>query len=156
MGLSGPVPRRVDAATKAGLLTLIDKATAAGWEHRRACGYLELAEGRAWRWWERREAGRLEDRPAGGRPVHGLLADERDAIIKLFDAWGETDRSHRIASSRTAAPTSSWCGCPRRPSGVFSLQTALFCGDRGGRAGRSAGRFRSGRPTRSTRSGSTT
>ena len=34
MGLSGPVPRRVDAATKAGLLTLIDHATAAGWQHR--------------------------------------------------------------------------------------------------------------------------
>ena len=50
MGLSGPVPRRVDAATKAGLLELIDQATAAGWEHRRAGRYLELAEGRAWRW----------------------------------------------------------------------------------------------------------
>ena len=100
MGLSGPVPRRVDAATKAGLLTLIDEATAAGWEHRRACCYLELAEGRAWRWWERREAGRLEDRPAGGRPVHSLLADERDAIIALFDAWGDVDRSHRKLAHR--------------------------------------------------------
>ena len=95
LGLSGPVSRRVDAATKAGLLKLIDEATAAGWEHRRACRYPELAEGRAWRWWERREAGRLEDRPAGGNAVHGLLADERDVIIALFDAWGEVDRSHR-------------------------------------------------------------
>ena len=62
----------------------------------------------------------------------------------------------RIASSRTAAPTSSWCGCHRRPSGVFSLQTGLFCAAQRGRAVRSAGRFRSGRPTRSSRSGSTT
>ena len=80
MGLSGPVLRRVDAATKAGLLTLIDEATGAGWEHRRACRYLELAEGRAWRWWERREAGRLEDRPAeaGGAKLTALaLSDQR-------------------------------------------------------------------------------
>jgi putative transposase len=108
LGLSGPVPRRVDAATKAGLLKLIDQATAAGWEHRCACGYLELAEGRAWRWWERREAGRLEDRPGGGRPVHGLLADERDAIIKLFDAWGETDRSHRKLAHRGSYEQLVW------------------------------------------------
>ena len=108
MGLSGPVPRRVDAATKAGLLTLIDEATAAGWEHRRACRYLELAEGRAWRWWERREAGRLEDLPAGGRPVHGLLGDERDAIIKLFDSWGEIDRSHRKLAHRGSYEQLVW------------------------------------------------
>jgi putative transposase len=108
LGLSGPVPRRVDAATKAGLLKLIDQATGAGWEHRRACRYLELAEGRAWRWWERREAGRLEDRPAGGRAVHGLLADERDAIIALFDAWGETDRSHRKLAHRGSYEQLVW------------------------------------------------
>ncbi len=108
MGLSGPVPRRVDAATKAGLLELIDEATGAGWEHRRACRYLELAEGRAWRWWERREAGRLEDRPAGGRPVHGLLADERDAIIALFDSWGEVDRSHRKLAHRGSYEQLVW------------------------------------------------
>lgn len=45
MGLSGPVPRRVEAATKAGMLDLIDRATQAGWEHRHACAYLQLAEG---------------------------------------------------------------------------------------------------------------
>ena len=100
MGLSGPVPRRVDAATKAGLLVLIDRATRAGWRHRRACEYLELSEGRAWRWYERREAGRLEDDWAGAGAVHGLLADERDAIIALFDAWGEVDRSHRKLAHR--------------------------------------------------------
>jgi len=108
LGLSGPVPRRVDAATKAGLLKLIDDATRAGWEHRRACGYLELAEGRAWRWWERCEAGRLEDRPAGGNAVHGLLADERDAIIALFDAWSETDRSHRKLAHRGSYEQLVW------------------------------------------------
>jgi putative transposase len=100
LGLSGPVPRRVDAATKAGLLRLIDEATQAGWQHRRVCGYLELAEGRAWRWYERREAGRLEDHRSGAGAVHGLLADERAAIVALFDAWGEIDRSHRKLAHR--------------------------------------------------------
>ena len=100
MGLSGPVPRRVDAATKAGLLRLIDEATSAGWPHRRVCEYLQLAEGRAWRWYERREAGRLEDDRSGAGAVHRLLALERDAIIALFDRWGEIDRSHRKLAHR--------------------------------------------------------
>jgi putative transposase len=134
LGLSGPVPRRVNAATKAGLLELIDEATASGWEHRRACRNLELAEGRAWRWRERREAGRLDDLPAGGRPVHGLLADERDAIIALFDQWGEVDRSHRKLAHRGSYEQLVWCR--RQRSGVFWLQTGSFCADPR-RAGRS-------------------
>jgi hypothetical protein len=47
LGLSGRVPRRVDAATKAGLLELIDRAVADGFSHRSACDVLQLAEGRA-------------------------------------------------------------------------------------------------------------
>ncbi len=108
MGLSGPVPRRVDAATKAGLLRLIDRATRAGWPHRRACEYLELAEGRAWRWYERREAGRLDDHRSGAGAVHGLLADERAAIIALFDQWGEIDRSHRKLAHRGSYEQLVW------------------------------------------------
>jgi hypothetical protein len=100
LGLSGPVPRRVDGATKAGLLDLIDRATQAGWEHRRACAYLELAAGRAWRWHERRGAGALEDLAGGGHAVHGLLDDEQAAIVALFEAWGEIDRSHRKLAHR--------------------------------------------------------
>lgn len=50
MGLSGRVPRRVDAATKAGLLELVDTAVEAGWPLRRACQVLDLGETRAWRW----------------------------------------------------------------------------------------------------------
>jgi transposase InsO family protein len=108
LGLSGPVPRRVDAATKTQLLRLIDDATRAGWPHRRVCEYLELAEGRAWRWYERREAGQLEDQRSGAGAVHGLLADERDAIIALFDAWGETDRSHRKLAHRGSYEQLVW------------------------------------------------
>ncbi|MDQ3677698.1 MAG: hypothetical protein M3401_12995 [Actinomycetota bacterium] len=100
MGLSGPVPRRVDAATKTSLLRLIDRATAAGWEHRQACSYLQLGVWRAWRWYERQAAGTLEDRPAGGNAVHGLLAEERDAVVALFERWGEIDRSHRKLAHR--------------------------------------------------------
>lgn len=100
MGLSGRVPRRVDAVTKAGLLELIDLAVKDGWDHRRACRYLDLAEVRAWRWRQRRTLDRLEDRAAGGHPVHGLLPEEEAAIVALFEEWGEVDRSHRKLAHR--------------------------------------------------------
>ena len=100
MGLSGRVPRRVDAATKSGLLGLIEQATGAGWSVREACRLLELGEGRAWRWQARRARGELDDRPSGGRPSHGLLDDESDEIVALFHEWGEVDRSHRKLAHR--------------------------------------------------------
>ena len=101
----------MDQATKQRLLSLIDEAVAGGWEHRRACQYLELEEGRAWRWRRRREVDCLEDERAGGNPVHGLRPMEVTAILELFETWGWVDR---IASSRTAAPTPAWCSCPLR------------------------------------------
>ena len=89
----------MDAATKLELLELIDRALADGWEHRRACRYLELDEGRAWRWRRRRDAGCLEDqRP--GRALHGLCPEEITAILELFETWGEIDRSHRKLAHR--------------------------------------------------------
>jgi putative transposase len=100
LGLSGPVPRRVDAATKNGLLELIDQALAGGWEHRAVCRYLELGPSRAWRWHQRRERGTLADRPSGGHPVHGLLAAEQQEIVALFGEWGLVDRSHRKLAHR--------------------------------------------------------
>ncbi len=99
MGLSGRIPRRVDSAAKAGLLELIDRAVKDGWSHRRACQSLELKESRAWRWRTRRAADRLIDRPAGGHPVHGLLDWEQTEILKLFNEWGETDRSRAQAGA---------------------------------------------------------
>jgi putative transposase len=89
----------VDAATKQQLLELIDQATAGGWEHRRACTYLELDEGRAWRWRRRRDADGLEDATPGSA-VHGLRPEEVTAILELFEAWGEVDRSHRKLAHR--------------------------------------------------------
>lgn len=82
------------------LLSLIDRALADGWEHRRACSYLELDESRAWRWRRRRDAGCLEDGRSGGHPVHGLRPEEVTAILELFESWGEIDRSHRKLAHR--------------------------------------------------------
>ncbi|MGH3467694.1 MAG: integrase core domain-containing protein [Thermocrispum sp.] len=100
MGLSGRVPRRVDAATKADLLGLVDHAADAGWTVRDACRLLELGETRVWRWLARRERDELADKPPGGNPSHGLLADEVDEIVALFHDWGEVDRSHRKLAHR--------------------------------------------------------
>lgn len=44
LGLSGRVPRRVDAATKAGLLDLINDAVDGGWTIRRASRTLDIDE----------------------------------------------------------------------------------------------------------------
>jgi putative transposase len=98
--LSGRVPRRVDAATKAGLLDLLDQALGADWTIRRACHELELGEVRAHRWIARRARGELVDKAPGGSPMHGLLDWEVREIPTLFDEWGETDRSHRKLAHR--------------------------------------------------------
>jgi putative transposase len=100
LGLSGRVPRRVDAATKAGLLDLIDSAIDSGWTTRRACGVLEVGEVRAHRWYARRARGRLADASPGGSPMHGILSEEAAEILALFDEWGEVDRSHRKLAHR--------------------------------------------------------
>jgi putative transposase len=100
LGLSGRVPHRVDAATKTGLLGLLDDAVEAGWTVRDACRVLELGEVRAHRWNARRLAGTLTDRCPGGAPMHGILPEEAAEILALFDEWGEVDRSHRKLAHR--------------------------------------------------------
>ena len=103
MGLTaGPVPARVEAGIKTGLLKLVDQATAAGWSARRACQLLEVNEDRVGRWRRRAQAGQplVDALPGPAEPVHGLLGWERDAILELFDSWGEIDRSHRKLAHR--------------------------------------------------------
>ncbi len=100
MGLGGRVPRSVEAATKDQLLQLLDGALAAGWSLRDACRALELPERRAYRWLDRRAGGRLADAAPGGSPMHGVLPDEVERILALFEQWGETDRSHRKLAHR--------------------------------------------------------
>ena len=100
MGLSGQVPRRVDAATKAELLALLDAATGAGWSVRSVCEQLGLGEVRAYRWLGRRHVGQLSDRTHGGSPMHALLEEEAAQIVALFHQWGPVDRSHRKLAHR--------------------------------------------------------
>jgi transposase InsO family protein len=90
----------VDATVKAGLLGLVDHAVERGWSARRACHQLGLDHARYHHWVGRRRSGRLEDRPPGGNPLHGILAWEREAIIELFETWGQVDRSHRKLAHR--------------------------------------------------------
>ena len=102
MGLTaGPVPARVDACVKAGLLDLVAHAVApGGWSVRRACHLLGLDHARYHHWAARREGGRLDDLTPGGNPLHGILDWERAAIVELFEDWGEVDRSHRKLAHR--------------------------------------------------------
>jgi hypothetical protein len=123
VGLSGRVPARVDAATKAGLLDLVDEALEAGWTLRGACHCLEPAERRAHRWLVRRARGRLVDRAPGGSPMHGLLAVEATEILALFDEWGQTDRSHRKLAHRGSYLGRVWVS----PS---SVRRVLFLADK--------------------------
>ena len=101
MGLTaGPVPPRVDAHVKAGLLALIDDAVAEGWTRRGAAARLGVDDARLDRWTRRRDGGDLSDRASGGNPVHAILPGERAAIIALFEQWGQRDRSHRKLAHR--------------------------------------------------------
>jgi transposase InsO family protein len=113
----------VDAATKAGLLDLLEEALDAGWPLRRACHHLELAERRAHRWLGRRARGQLADRPPGGSPIHGLLEDEVAEILALFEEWGEVDRSHRKLAYRGSYLGRVWVS----PS---SVRRVLFLADK--------------------------
>jgi len=90
----------VDACVKAGLLDLAGHATGHGWPVRRATAALGLDHARYHHWALRRDAGRLQDAPPGGHPLNGLLAWERAAVLELFEAWGEVDRSHRKLAHR--------------------------------------------------------
>jgi putative transposase len=102
LGLTaGPVPARVDGHVKAGLLGLVDHAvTYGGWSARRACHQLGLDHARYHHWVARFGADRLDDLPPGGSPLHGILDWERGAIVELFEAWGQVDRSHRKLAHR--------------------------------------------------------
>jgi len=102
LGLTaGPVPARVDASVKAAICDLVEHAVVGGWSARAACHLLDVDDSRVARWQARRAAGEpLDDAPPGGNPLHGLLEWEQDAIVELFDTWGETDRSHRKLAYR--------------------------------------------------------
>ena len=102
MGLSGRIPRRVDAATKTALIDMVDTAVHGGWSARQACRYLELSQRRLVRW---RQRDVLDDASPGWNPVHGLTPAEEDEIVAVFNDWADIDRSHRKLAHR-----GSWLG----------------------------------------------
>jgi hypothetical protein len=80
-----------------------------GWDHRAACRLLEVNDTRAWCWPPAgRSRGRLEDRPAGGTPVHGLLAWRAEEIVRLFEQCGEVDRWQRKLAQRGSSLGRVW------------------------------------------------
>lgn len=103
MGLTdGPVPSRVTASVKAGLVSLIDDAIEGGWTQQAACAILGLDRRRLWRWRRRLAHGDalVDGRPGPDVALHGILEWERAEILALFDEWGHIDRSHRKLAHR--------------------------------------------------------
>jgi putative transposase len=100
LGLIGPVPARVDANTKAALLTLVDDAVAGGLSARRVCALVAVNPLRIARWRARAAVDALVDRVARVSPVHTLLAWEVAAVLTLARDWGDVDRSHRKLAHR--------------------------------------------------------
>ena len=124
-GMSGPVPARIDGTAKTALLELIDDATSAGWTHSRACTVLGVDRRRAWRWTQRRAKGTLDDARPGGRAIHSLLSSERDEILRLFEEWGDVDRSHRKLAHRGSYLGRVWVSPSTVDRGRFLQVTAL-------------------------------
>jgi len=93
---------------KRALLGLVEHATREGCSQRRACAVLEIDGRRARRWAARAAADELDDRTAGGHPVHGVTADEVAAILRLADEWGAFDGSHRKLAHRGSYLARVW------------------------------------------------
>jgi putative transposase len=109
LGLSaGPVPARVDAHVKAGLLGLLDHAVGRGWDEQTAADLLGVDARRVRRWRARAVAGRLHDERPGGTPGHAILPAERAAILDLYEAWKDIDRSHRKLAHRGSREGLVW------------------------------------------------
>ncbi len=82
---------------KAGLLGLVDHAVGEGWSLQAVCEVLKISRRRVERWQARRTD--LADRKPGGVAVNGLLDDEVQQILAVFNE-GERDRSHRRLAHR--------------------------------------------------------
>jgi hypothetical protein len=95
------LPARVPAEVKELVLKSVDDAVADGFAHTWACALWGVADDRVHRWRARlRDVGTLCDRAPGGRPVHGVLPAEEDAILAVAEGWGPVDRSHRKLAHR--------------------------------------------------------
>jgi transposase InsO family protein len=98
----------VDARVKAGLLQLLDHAVGRGWDERAAADLLGVGVRRARRWRARARRGQLRDRRPGGMPGHAILPAERIAILDLYEAWKDVDRSHRKLAHRGSRERLVW------------------------------------------------
>jgi transposase len=141
-------------ATKSGLLDLLEQALKEGWTVRAACQVLEVNELRVYRWLGRQAAGELADHAPGGSLMHGLLDWEVAEIVRLFEEWGEIDRSHRKLAHRGSYLERVWVS----PSSVRRVleREGLRLRPCHGQDGRSASRSRTGWSTGQGRFGSTT
>ncbi len=106
MAVTDPVPARVDATGKAGLLALVDHAVSEGWTLHAVCEVLQISRRRVERWQHRRTD--LVDRRLGGVAVNSLLDEEVAQILAVFDEWGERDRSHRRLAHRGSYEGRFW------------------------------------------------
>lgn len=112
MAVTDPVPARVDATGKAGLLALVDHAVSEGWTLHAVCEVLQISRRRVERWQHRRTD--LVDRRPGGVAVNSLLDEEVAQILAVFDEWGERDRGN-------AEPLVDSFPYPARQAGVFMM-----------------------------------
>lgn len=87
--------------------------------------YLGLPPARYYRWAVRAAVDRLDDLPVGGHPVHGLLPDEVEAIIDVFEQWSDVDRSHRKLAHRGSYEGRFWAS-PATVRRVLSLSGKRF------------------------------
>lgn len=154
MGLSGRVPRRVNAAAKAGLLDVVDRAAVEGWPVARACRYLELSTRRCERWRARATTGSLDDKAPGGNPVHGITPTEEAEIVAVFNGWAAVDRSHRKLAHRGSWLERFWVD-PSTVKRVLQRHDLRFVALHG-RATRNASCGRTGSRNGPTVCGSTT
>ena len=150
--MTGPVPARVDAQVKDVLLGLLDHAVGQGWPVSKACQVLGLDPRRVHRWIGRHWADVGDHRPGGS--VNALLEDEVDAIVEVFDTWGERDRSHRRLAHRGSYIGRFWAS-PSTVRRVLTLQDK-HSGRSRAPPRASVARSRTGPPTDRTPSGSRT
>lgn len=69
---------------------------------------LKLDARRLRRWRRRRSEGRLDDAAAGGAAAHAITPAEREAVLEMFDRFGESDRGYRKLAHRGSYENLVW------------------------------------------------
>ena len=95
-----PVPAGVGAATKQGLLDLVDYAAGRGWSVSKTCEVLRLSERRHRRFRRRQDSGKKLDDGRPGASPGALVPSEVEAIVETFEIFADKDFSHRRLAHR--------------------------------------------------------